>query len=69
MKNSLEPARYAVVGDPVAHSLSPLIHNAWMADAGLDAHYERVHLQSSNAAADLRDMARAYSGLNVTLPH
>jgi shikimate dehydrogenase len=69
MKNSLEPARYAVVGDPVAHSLSPLIHNAWMAEAGLDAHYERVHLQSSNAAAELRAMARAYSGLNVTLPH
>ena len=69
MTTALEPARYAVVGDPVAHSLSPLIHNAWMAEAGLDAHYERVHLQSSNAAADLREMARAYSGLNVTLPH
>lgn len=69
MTTALEPARYAVVGDPVAHSLSPLIHNAWMAEAGLDAHYERVHLQSSHAAADLRDMARAYSGLNVTLPH
>ena len=69
MKNSPEPARYAVVGDPVAHSLSPLIHNAWMHEAGLDAHYERVHLKSENAAADIHDMARAYSGLNVTLPH
>lgn len=67
MKNS--PGRFAVVGDPVAHSLSPLIHNAWMAEAGLDAHYERIHLQSSDAAADLRAMARAYDGLNVTLPH
>lgn len=69
MKNSPEPARYAVVGDPVAHSLSPLIHNAWMVEAGLDAHYERVHLKSATAAADLRDMALAYSGLNITLPH
>jgi shikimate dehydrogenase len=69
MKNSPEPARYAVVGDPVAHSLSPLIHNAWMAEAGLDAHYERVHLKSLTAADDIRDMARAYAGLNVTLPH
>jgi shikimate dehydrogenase len=69
MKNSPEPARYAVVGDPVAHSLSPLIHNAWMLEAGLDAHYERVHLKSETAAADIRDMALAYSGLNVTLPH
>jgi len=69
MKNSPEPARYAVVGDPVAHSLSPLIHNAWMVEAGLDAHYERVQLKSETAAADLREMALAYSGLNVTLPH
>ena len=69
MKNSPEPARYAVVGDPVAHSLSPLIHNAWMVEAGLDAHYERVHLKSETVAADIRDMARAYSGINVTLPH
>jgi len=69
MKNSPEPARYAVVGDPVAHSLSPLIHNAWMVEAGLDAHYERVHLTSADAVADIRDMARAYDGLNVTLPH
>ena len=69
MKNLPEPARYAVVGDPVAHSLSPLIHNAWMVEAGLDAHYERVHLKSETVAADIRDMARAYSGINVTLPH
>jgi shikimate dehydrogenase len=67
MKNS--PARFAVVGDPVAHSLSPLIHNAWMATAGLDAHYERIHLQSLHAAEDLRAMAQAYDGLNITLPH
>ena len=53
MKNSPEPARYAVVGDPVAHSLSPLIHNAWMLEAALDAHYERVHLKSETAAADI----------------
>ena len=30
--------RYAVVGDPVGHSLSPLIHNRWIAEAGIDAH-------------------------------
>lgn len=61
--------QYAVVGDPVAHSLSPLIHNAWMQQHGLDAHYSRIHLQSENAATDLRAMAHIYSGLNVTLPH
>lgn len=61
--------QFAVVGDPVAHSLSPLIHNEWMAVAGLDAHYSRVHLQSADAAQDLRAMGQIYSGLNITLPH
>ena len=60
---------FAVVGDPVSHSLSPLIHNRWIADAGLDAHYSAIHLQSANAAADIRALAADYSGLNVTLPH
>ena len=60
---------YAVVGDPVAHSLSPLIHNSWIAAAGRNAHYDRVHLQSQTAAADLRAMTAQYAGLNVTLPH
>ncbi len=61
--------QYAVVGDPVAHSLSPLIHNGWMQSHGLDAHYSRIHLQSKDAAPDLRAMSQIYSGLNITLPH
>ena len=74
MKNSRESNQesvdlYGVVGDPVAHSLSPLIHNGWMEAAGLGAHYTRVHLQSRAAAADLRKMVGAYAGLNVTLPY
>lgn len=60
---------FAVVGDPVAHSLSPLIHNGWIADHGFEAAYERVHLQSATAADDLRAMVQTYAGLNVTLPH
>ncbi len=60
---------YAVVGDPVAHSLSPMIHNAWIVAAGLDAHYDRIHLQSADASRDIVALAAKYSGLNITLPH
>ena len=69
MNNSRAGKKYAVVGDPVAHSMSPLIHNSWIADAGLNAHYDRIHLQSETAADDLRALVREYDGLNVTLPH
>jgi shikimate dehydrogenase len=61
---------FGVVGDPVAHSLSPLIHNRWMAEAKLDAAYAALHMQSADAAADLKALARSgFSGLNITLPH
>lgn len=69
---SISPATklYAVIGDPVAHSLSPLIHNRWLHDAGIDAVYTALHLKSQDPAADIRALARAgFSGLNITLPH
>ncbi|MBI1360645.1 MAG: shikimate dehydrogenase [Alphaproteobacteria bacterium] len=61
---------YGVVGDPIAHSLSPLIQNRWIQEAGIDAVYVALHLQSREPAADFKALARAgFCGLNVTLPH
>jgi 3-dehydroquinate dehydratase/shikimate dehydrogenase len=59
---------YAVIGDPIGHSLSPVMHNAGFAACGLDAIYVPFR------ARDLRDFieaARAFglSGFSVTLPH
>jgi shikimate dehydrogenase len=53
---------FAVVGDPVAHSLSPLIHNRWINTAGLDALYVAVHLVVDDATRDLRLMAHEDGG-------
>jgi shikimate dehydrogenase len=69
MSDSPPSQLYAVVGDPVSHSLSPLIHNRWMREAGIDAHYSAIHLQAADAAPSLRLLARDYAGLNITLPH
>lgn len=61
---------YGVVGDPVSHSLSPVIHNSWLQKHSIDAVYVPVRLSSSAAADDLRRMAKmGFKGLNVTLPH
>ena len=60
----------AVVGDPVSHSLSPVMHNGWIADHGLDAVYVALPLQSADAAAAIRAMkGLGFAGLNVTVPH
>ncbi len=60
----------AVIGDPVGHSLSPLMHNAWIADHGLDAVYVALPLKSDDATAALRALkGMGFAGLNVTVPH
>lgn len=60
----------AVIGDPVGHSLSPLMHNAWIADHGLDAIYVALPLRSTDAASAVRALkGMGFAGLNVTVPH
>ncbi|MGV9008123.1 shikimate dehydrogenase family protein [Brevundimonas sp.] len=60
-----------VVGQPIAHSLSPLIHSTWIAAAGLDASYEPFGPVGEPAFAALVDEGRAgrLTGLNVTAPY
>lgn len=59
-----------LLGDPVAHSLSPLMHNAWIADHGLDAVYVAVPLKTDGAVAAIRALKPfGFTGANVTVPH
>lgn len=58
-----------VVGSPIRHSLSPLIHNAWIAAAGLDAVYAPFSPPEAGFAAFIQGLrGGAIAGLNVTLP-
>jgi shikimate dehydrogenase len=61
--------RAGVVGDPIAHSLSPLIHGAWIEALGLDATYDRFHVRAEDFAAFVRRDGSSLTGLNVTIPH
>ena len=60
---------YALLGDPVAHSLSPAFQNAAMEAAGLDAVYVALRCDESRVPGLLRGIAAAGGGGNVTLPH
>jgi len=61
---------YGVVGDPIAHSLSPLIHNGWMRDHNIGAQYRGLQVAEGGLAAALETMThRGIRGLNVTMPH
>lgn len=59
-----------VIGWPIGHSRSPLIHNYWLKHYGIDGIYERVPVQAANLPAFLEGLADAgFAGCNVTLPH
>ncbi len=60
----------AVIGHPVAHSLSPALHNAGFADSGADWVYAAFDVAEGTAAAALAAMrALGIGGLSVTMPH
>jgi shikimate dehydrogenase len=57
-----------VVGNPVRHSLSPIIHNAWIAAAGLDAVYLAFEPPTERFEAFVEGVRWTLLGLNVTTP-
>jgi 3-dehydroquinate dehydratase/shikimate dehydrogenase len=61
---------YGVIGDPIRHSLSPLIHNAAFREMGLNKVYLPFRVARSDLAMFLQD-AKSFrlKGLSVTIPH
>ncbi|WP_405285359.1 shikimate dehydrogenase [Gaopeijia maritima] len=60
---------FAVLGDPVAHSLSPALHGAALAARRLDAVYLALRCGDRDAVGLVRGLALAGGGGNVTVPH
>ena len=48
--------KYLVIGNPIEHSLSPLIHNFWIKKHNLDATYEKKKLESDNIKDIINDL-------------
>ena len=70
--DSESPIRAGVVGWPVDHSLSPLIHGEWARRAGIEGRYVPIPVEPDYDAF-VRAMdalkSRGLRGVNVTLPH
>ena len=59
-----------VLGWPVMHSRSPLIHNHWFQTLGLPGAYVPLAIPAAGLAAALRALpALGFAGVNVTIPH
>ena len=58
-----------VVGHPIAHSMSPILHNAWLAAAGIDGVYVPFDVSPENFGSFINGLrGGSLSGLNVTVP-
>jgi len=58
-----------VVGRPIVHSMSPILHNAWLAAAGIDGIYVPFSTEPGRFAAFAESLrGGSVAGLNVTLP-
>jgi len=59
-----------VMGNPVAHSRSPVIHNHWIAQYHLKGSYVLLPVEPANLHDALRGLkALGFAGCNVTIPH
>ena len=64
--------RYAVIGYPIGHSKSPMIHRLFAEQTGQDLTYEAILVDTDDssfqwAIADLKN--RGYKGLSITVPY
>lgn len=60
-----------VIGDPIAHSKSPVIHRFWIDQLAIDADYRKMHVLAPDLPSYF-DRARGdgnWRGCNVTIPH
>ena len=60
-----------VIGDPIAQSKSPAIHNYWLGKLGLEADYRAAHVMSEGLEEYFRSRRADgnWRGCNVTMPH
>ncbi len=69
-KINAETKVYGVIGDPIGHSLSPVIHNTALLEAGLNAVYVPFRVPAEHLDSFLNDVpAWNLQGLSVTIPH
>ena len=61
---------FAIIGNPIAHSLSPVLHNYWFNKYKIDANYSLLNIKEKDIES-ITDKIRnkELSGINITLPY
>lgn len=61
--------KLAVLGDPIRHSLSPMIHNHWLRSCNLSGDYQPIQTPATDLIHTLQQLEKTgFTGCNLTLP-
>ena len=61
---------FAVIGNPIDHSLSPILHNEVFNQLKIKSEYSKIKVESSNLSKFMNsEMVKKLKGFNVTIPH
>lgn len=64
------PPLAAVIGWPIGHSMSPVIHTYWLKKLGLNGHYIPIGLRPENFEPGVRSLPKlGFKGANITIPY
>ena len=60
----------SVIGNPIQHSLSPIIHNYWIEQNKINTDkYKKIKIEASNLHQEVKELIEnGFTGLNVTIP-
>ncbi len=59
-----------VIGHPISHSKSPLIHNYWIKKYGLEGEYNAIDIPCEHLEEGIKELTgEGYAGFNLTIPH
>lgn len=61
--------KYAVIGHPIGHTMSPFIHKRLFELSGVDAEYTVVDIEPENFERDYYNILKKLDGYNITIPH
>ena len=61
---------FGIIGDPIAHSLSPVLHNYWFKKYDIEANYSLLNVAEENLKSVIHKIKnKELDGINVTLPY
>ena len=66
----MKKVRFAIIGKPISHSLSPTLHNYWFKKYNIEAEYELLNIEENKVKDVIESVKeKKIKGINVTLPY